>query len=184
MEETDPGEEKLRKAFEDAKAMIVEREEVELQSAPNVSYDIAKIVPLAGKPTGLDIERTSGKHVVVSCSDRLILCNVEEDSSKTVIPMRANGVALARFTHASTCLIEATGVGSEANSKTVIRYHSILDNSYLRTFSGHTNSIISLRMAPTDDQFYSSALDQTCRIWDLRQPETVALLEGSGEHPV
>ncbi|KAF1335687.1 histone H3 methyltransferase, partial [Globisporangium splendens] len=57
-----------------------------------------------------------------------------------------------------------------------IRYHSLFDNKFLRYYAGHSARVTSLMMHPTADEFMSCSLDGTARLWDLRDPDTRALI--------
>ena len=49
-----------------------------------------------------------------------------------------------------------------------------------RYFSGHTGKVVSLSMSPVDDTVITSSLDKTVRLWDLRSPSCVGVLQCLG----
>ena len=83
---------------------------------------------------------------------------------------------LARFTHAHNAAIHASTKRDDA-----IRYLSLHDNKFIRYFTGHTKKVISLEMSPADDTFISGALDNSVRLWDLRSPSCIGLMQVQGK---
>lgn len=75
------------------------------------------------------------------------------------------GIDLPRFTHKNSAIIYAS-----TKEDDTIRYHSLHDNKYLQYFKGHKDRVISLEVAPLNDEFISGSLDKTARLWDLRTP--------------
>jgi COMPASS component SWD2 len=55
-----------------------------------------------------------------------------------------------------------------------LRYLSLHDNHYIRYFKGHKKQVICLELSPTDEQFLSSSLDDTVRLWNLNSPNCQA----------
>jgi COMPASS component SWD2 len=51
-----------------------------------------------------------------------------------------------------------------------IRYLSSHDNSYIRYFRGHTDTVTSIAMSPSNDEFLSCSQDNTVRMWSLNSP--------------
>ena len=88
----------------------------------------------------------------------------KEECSKTVLIIAHNAAI-----HASTKRDDA------------IRYLSLHDNKFIRYFTGHTKKVISLEMSPADDTFISGALDNSVRLWDLRSPQCVGLMQVQGK---
>lgn len=66
-----------------------------------------------------------------------------------------------------------------------IRYLSLHDNRFLRTFKGHSKTIVAVEMSPKEDVFASASLDDTIRIWDLRSTDCQAAMrfDGGGGRP-
>ena len=84
------------------------------------------------------------------------------------------GVHLARFTHHSQNVIYA----STKEDGTMVfpygiadvdtlRYLSLHDNHYVRYFKGHKKQVTCLEISPIDEQFLSSGLDDTVRLWNM-----------------
>ncbi len=48
-----------------------------------------------------------------------------------------------------------------------IRYLSSHDNTYIRYFRGHTEPVTSIALSPSSDNFLSSSLDNTVKLWAL-----------------
>ena len=63
-----------------------------------------------------------------------------------------------------------------------IRYLSSHDNSYIRYFRGHTAPVTSISLNPSSDNFLSTSLDNTVRLWDLRSQHTQGQLNLTGPH--
>jgi COMPASS component SWD2 len=85
--------------------------------------------------------------------------------NKDIIFSKKYGCSNARFTHRSSNMIHLSTKSDDS-----IRYMSLHDNKYLRYFKGHTAKVVSMEMSPLDDTFITSSLDNTTRMWDLRQP--------------
>jgi COMPASS component SWD2 len=85
------------------------------------------------------------------------------------------GVHLARFTHHSQNVIYAS---TKEDGMSVVdyidvdtlRYLSLHDNHYVRYFKGHKKQVVSLEISPVDEQFLSSSLDDTVRLWNMKSP--------------
>ncbi len=92
------------------------------------------------------------------------------------------GCELARFTHQAGAVVFASKNGWDES----VRYLSLHDNRYLRYFKGHRERVVSLQMAPRDDQLLSAGLDDTVRLWALNSPQCVGLLRTGtkGARPV
>ena len=58
-----------------------------------------------------------------------------------------------------------------------VRYHCIHDNTYLRYFRGHTDQVVDISVSPRTDQFLTSSVDGTTRMWDLRSPSCAAIIK-------
>ena len=87
-------------------------------------------------------------------------------SAATATQMRvakaAAGASFGRFTHDPLSILLASPTDY------VIRYMSLHDNRYLRSFRGHTDKVVALEMSPKEDFFASASLDGAARIWDAR----------------
>ncbi|OQR81900.1 hypothetical protein THRCLA_11303 [Thraustotheca clavata] len=135
------------------------------------SYSIARVFPgdEDALMTAIDFHR-SGNVCVTARSDGTInAINCISGTSFKSILTKKYGVELLRTTHHPDCLIWSSQNDSNDHS---IRYHSLFDNKFLRFFSGHTAKVTSLMMHPTADEFLTTSLDGTFRIWDIRSPES------------
>lgn len=113
--------------------------------------------------TSIDFD-DSGKYLISSGVDESIqLYDVTKGTHVKPILSKKYGTHLAKFTHSSqSCLYAST------KEDDTIRYLSLHDNSYLRYFKGHKAMVTLLEVAPIDDMFISSSLDNTVKMWDLR----------------
>jgi COMPASS component SWD2 len=91
----------------------------------------------------------------------------------------AKGATMARFTHDPLSVVAASSADH------TVRYLSLHDNRYLRSFRAHTDSIVSIEMSPKEDLFTTASMDDTARIWDLRQTncQGVMRFQGGGCRP-
>jgi len=110
---------------------------------------------------------------------RVCLYSTTAGATQRTALCSAHGAMLARFTHDPMSIIVASP------SEHTIRYMSLHDNKYLRTFRAHTDHIVALEMSPKEDFFASASMDGTARIWDLRTTNCQGLLrfEARGQRP-
>ena len=54
------------------------------------------------------------------------------------------------------------------DSPDTIRYLSVHDNTFIRYFKGHQDTVTNISLCPANDTFISCSRDNTVRIWDLR----------------
>lgn len=78
---------------------------------------------------------------------------------------------LARFSHHAQSIIYASTKVDDT-----IRFLSTHDNSYIRYFKGHTDTVTSIGLCPSSDQFISCSRDNTVRLWNLQSPNFYGLL--------
>lgn len=122
--------------------------------------------------TGIDFSR-DGQFVITSGSDDTVkLYSSIDGEHKKTFYVRKYGAQCVRFTHHNKAILAA----GARNQDCCIRYHSLHDNSYLRTFRGHQLPINNLVLSPISDTFLTSSKDQTVRMWDIRQEGAVALV--------
>ncbi len=114
--------------------------------------------------------------ITSSDDDQIIIYDCERGEQKRLVNSQKYGVDLARFTHAKNAAIHASTKRDDA-----IRYLSLHDNKFIRYFTGHTKKVISLEMSPSDDTFISGGLDNAVRLWDLRTPSPVGLMNVQGK---
>lgn len=113
-----------------------------------------------------------GKSLISSSDDdTIILYDCERGLKKREIMSKKYGVDLIRYTHASN-----TAIHTSTKENDIIRYLSLHDNKYLRYFVGHEKRVVTLSMSPADDTFISGSLDNTIRLWDLRNDKPVGKL--------
>jgi COMPASS component SWD2 len=100
------------------------------------------------------------------------------------------GCDLVHFTHAANTIVYASNKDGKNHA---IRYMSLHDNKYisrpnpifstnlifryLKYFNGHEAKVVSLSVSPVDDLILSGSLDRTARLWDLRAPDCLGLMQ-------
>ena len=77
-------------------------------------------------------------------------------------------------------LLASIGDPKKSHHHNAIRYLSLHDNAYVRTFEGHTDRITEISMSHLDDSFMTASIDRTVRLWDLRQSGTIAICKVTG----
>ncbi|EEB06557.1 WD repeat protein [Schizosaccharomyces japonicus yFS275] len=82
----------------------------------------------------------------------------------TKISCKNHGVSVAKFTHHSNNLLH-----SSPRSDHSIRYFSTHDDTYISMFSGHKATVTDIQLSPVEDQFLSTGLDKTVKLWDLQR---------------
>lgn len=116
---------------------------------------------------------SEGHFVAVSTSEGVIhLIDALNGEEKKKVNCKSSGVGHLKYTHHEMCLL----VSSEQRS-TDVRYLSLYDNKYIRSFQGHQGYISSISMCPTDDHFLTASLDKTVVKWDLSSPNEVARIK-------
>jgi WD40 repeat protein len=63
-----------------------------------------------------------------------------------------------------------------------LRYHSLHDNRLVRSLPGHRERVTCVAVSPRSDAVLSASQDKTVRLWDLRAPLPVGLLQAPA-HP-
>ena len=106
--------------------------------------------------------------------DQMVIYDCEKGTEKQVIRSGKYGCDLVHFTHATNTIVYASNKEGKDHA---IRYMSLHDNKYLKYFSGHTAKVVSLSVSPVDDTMISGSLDKTVRLWDLRSPDCVGLMQ-------
>lgn len=127
------------------------------------------------KINSIDFSQDGTTLISSSDDDAIIIYDCEKGSVKRTILSKKYGVGLIRHTHTSN-----TAIHTSNKIDDTIRYLSLPDNKYLRYFSGHQKSVVTLCMSPIDDTFLSGSLDKTIRLWDLRSQNCSGIMQTQG----
>ncbi|PBP16363.1 WD domain-containing protein [Diplocarpon rosae] len=109
----------------------------------------------------LDFDDEGGQLLTSESDHTMQIYNVKEGKHHKPLLSQKYGVNHAIFGHATGCIIHAS---TKLNH--TIRYLSTHDNSYLRYFEGHEDTVTCLSLHPGQDNFISCSEDNTLRIWD------------------
>jgi COMPASS component SWD2 len=137
--------------------------------------------------TSLDFDDSGELAIVSRTDDTLQIYNCREGKHAKELKSQKYGAHLARFTHMSSSILYAStkvdgpyspnASGCKFSTRTHahvfldgIRYLSSHDNSYIRYYRGHTDTVTCLTMSPSTDEFLSCSLDNTVRMWALNSP--------------
>ncbi|RPB29825.1 WD40 repeat-like protein [Terfezia boudieri ATCC MYA-4762] len=112
--------------------------------------------------TSLDFDDSGEFCIAASDDETLQLYDCRLGKHQKQLFSKKYGVHLAKFTHTTTQVIYAS-----TKENDTIRYLSLHDNSYRRYFVGHTGKVNCLEVCPTSDQFISTSMDNTLKLWDL-----------------
>lgn len=116
---------------------------------------------------------SEGQYVAVSTSEDCIhLIDALAGERKKKIKMKDIGVGVMKYTHHDQCLLV-----SAKQSSTDVKYLSLHDNKYLRTFQGHQGLVSSISVCPLDDNFLTASVDNTVLRWDLSTRNEVARIK-------
>ncbi|KAK9488674.1 WD40-repeat-containing domain protein [Lipomyces starkeyi] len=121
--------------------------------------------------TSFDFDDAGALLLTCGEDESLQLYDVKSGKHSKTLYSKKYGAHLARFTHNSTDCVYASTKDNDT-----IRYLSLHDNHYIRYFKGHKKKVVGLEMSPSDDQFISSSLDNSVRLWDLRSANAQGLL--------
>lgn len=131
---------------------------------------------------GLDFT-SDGERLVTSSDDESIrVYSMETGEQTQLLFSKKYGVDLITCTHHSNLVITASKNESEWDH--TLRYLSLHDNKYLRYFRGHRAAVVSIALHPQQDLFLSAALDDTMRVWDVRDHRCMGLLRLTGRPAV
>lgn len=120
--------------------------------------------------TSLDFD-TGELALVARDDDTLQIYNCKEGKHAKELKSQKYGVHLARFSHHAQSIVYASTMVDDA-----LRFLSSHDNSYIRYFKGHTDTVTSLALCPSSDTFLSCSRDNTVRLWNLSSPNYHGLL--------
>ncbi|KAI8932183.1 hypothetical protein NX059_011063 [Plenodomus lindquistii] len=121
--------------------------------------------------TSLDFDDTGELAIVARDDDTLQIYNCKEGKHAKELKSQKYGVHLARFSHHAQSIIYAS-----TKIDDTIRFLSTHDNSYIRYFKGHTDTVTTIALCPSSDTFLSCSKDNTVRLWNLSSPNYVGLL--------
>ncbi|PSN66078.1 WD repeat-containing protein 82 [Corynespora cassiicola Philippines] len=121
--------------------------------------------------TSLDFDDTGELAIVARDDDTLQIYNCKEGKHAKELKSQKYGVHLARFSHHAQSIIYASTKVDDT-----IRFLSTHDNSYIRYFKGHTDTVTSIALCPSSDKFISCSRDNTVRLWDLQSTNYQGLL--------
>ncbi|ODN83992.1 hypothetical protein L202_00027 [Cryptococcus amylolentus CBS 6039] len=125
--------------------------------------------------TSLAFDASGMKLICGGDDDQVFLYDALKGKMTKKLYSKKYGVDHVRFTHKSENIIHASTRRDDA-----IRYQSLHDNRYISYFRGHTSTVRSISMSPTDDTFVSAGDDGTVRLWDLRAAACRGLVNDIG----
>ncbi|WVQ71331.1 hypothetical protein IAR50_000859 [Cryptococcus sp. DSM 104548] len=125
--------------------------------------------------TSLAFDASGQRLVCGGDDDQVFLYDAYKGKMIKKVYSKKYGVDHVRFTHKAENIIHASTRRDDA-----IRYQSLHDNRYISYFKGHTSTVRSISMSPTDDTFISGGDDGTVRLWDLRAPACKGLINDIG----
>jgi COMPASS component SWD2 len=129
--------------------------------------------------TSLDFDDSGELAIVSRTDDTLQIYNCKEGKHAKELKSQKYGAHLARFTHHSSSILYAsTKIDGEIRPRIIphrrtnqiqdgIRYLSSHDNSYIRYYRGHTDTVTCISLSPSTDEFLSCSQDNTVRMWAL-----------------
>jgi len=127
--------------------------------------------PAATAVTSLDFDDSGELALVARDDDTLQIYNCKEGKHAKELKSQKYGVHLARFSHHAQSVVYASTKVDDT-----IRFLSTHDNSYIRYFRGHTDTVTAIALCPASDSFLSCARDNTVRLWNLNSPNYVGQL--------
>jgi len=125
----------------------------------------------------LDFSYDGQRLITSGEDDQMVIYDCEKGTEKQVVKSLKYGCDLVHFTHASNTIVYASNKEGKGHA---IRYMSLHDNKYLKYFNGHEQKVVSLSVSPVDDTILSGSLDRTARLWDLRAPDCLGLMQCQG----
>jgi len=142
-----------------------------------INLQVAKSFTRDRRINSLEFSHDGLRLITSGEDDQMIIYDTEKGTEKQVIRSGKYGCDLVHFTHATNTIVYASNKEGKDHA---IRYMSLHDNKYLKYFSGHTAKVVSLSVSPVDDTMISGSLDKTVRLWDLRSPDCVGLMQCQG----
>jgi COMPASS component SWD2 len=132
--------------------------------------------------TSLDFDDSGELAIVARDDETLQIYNCKEGKHAKELKSQKYGVHLARFSHHAQSIIYAStkvdGIPCYSLRLTAlsnhfadtIRFLSVHDNSFIRYFKGHTDTVTNIALCPANDTFISCSRDNTVLLWDLQSP--------------
>jgi len=142
-----------------------------------INLQVAKSFTRERRINSLEFSYDGLRLITSGEDDQMVIYDCEKGTEKQVIRSGKYGCDLVHFTHATNTIVYASNKEGKDHA---IRYMSLHDNKYLKYFSGHTAKVVSLSVSPVDDTMISGSLDKTVRLWDLRSPDCVGLMQCQG----
>jgi len=141
------------------------------------SFQVGKTFERDRRINFLDFSYDGLRCITSGEDDQMVIYSCEAGVEKQVVRSLKYGCDLVHFTHASNTIVYASNKEGKDHA---IRYMSLHDNKYLRYFGGHTAKVVSLSVSPVDDSLISGSLDRSVRLWDLRLPDPVGVMQCQG----
>ena len=138
------------------------------------NFQVAKTFQRDRRINSLEFSYDGLRLITSGEDDQMVIYDCEKGTEKQVIRSQKYGCDLVHFTHATNTIVYASNKEGKDHA---IRYMSLHDNKYLKYFSGHSGKVVSLSVSPVDDTMISGSLDKTVRLWDLRSPDCVGLMQ-------
>ena len=138
------------------------------------NFQVAKTFQRDRRINSLEFSYDGLRLITSGEDDQMVIYDCEKGIEKQVIRSQKYGCDLVHFTHATNTIVYASNKEGKDHA---IRYMSLHDNKYLKYFSGHTGKVVSLSVSPVDDTMISGSLDKTVRLWDLRSPDCIGLMQ-------
>jgi len=155
-------------------------------------------VPVPGKPsqpttvTSISFDDEGGLLLTSESDSSMQIYNLKEGKHHKTHLSQKYGCMHAMFSHASGCIIHSSTKINRMLYPNLslyvlivldtIRYLSTHDNSYLRYFEGHEQSVTCLALHPGSDHFLSCSEDNTLRIWDVATKNACGRLNLNGAY--
>jgi COMPASS component SWD2 len=135
------------------------------------SLAIGSIIVNDSAVSNLEFHRAGNFLVSTTRESAIHLIDCMTGSERKKLYARTVGVGHVQYTHHEACIL-FSGVH---NSATEIRYMSMHDNVYVRSFKNPDDDVTSLSMSPIDDNFISAS-DKSINIWSLGSTTPAATL--------
>jgi COMPASS component SWD2 len=148
-----------------------------LEEGTMANFKVAKTFKQGGRINYIDYTHDGLQMITSNEDDAMVLYDCEKGTESRVVNSQKYGVDLVHFTHAKNAVVYAS---NKEGKDQAVRYLSLHDNKYLKYFSGHNGKVVSLSMSPCDDTVISGSLDKTVRLWDLRSPNCIGLMQCQG----